>query len=85
VNLDACVHFKPRIEGLLATKRGERVHHLFLGALTVNQQVIDHAYTLLSRRRPDWSLDQPFYVDQGFFDLEMKRFQPALAVRGNGL
>jgi glycine betaine catabolism A len=40
----------------------------------VNQQVIDHAYTLLSRRRPDWSLDQPFYVDQGFFDLEMKLF-----------
>jgi Rieske 2Fe-2S family protein len=40
----------------------------------VNQQVIDHAYTLLSRRRPDWSLDQPFYVDQGFFDLEMKAF-----------
>jgi hypothetical protein len=34
VILDACVHFKPRIEGLLAIKRGERVHHLFQGALT---------------------------------------------------
>ena len=40
----------------------------------MNQQVIDHAYTLLSRRRPDWSLDQPFYVDQDIFDLEMKLF-----------
>jgi Rieske 2Fe-2S family protein len=37
----------------------------------VNQQAIDRAYGLLSRHRADWSLEQPFYVDQEIFDLEM--------------
>jgi glycine betaine catabolism A len=40
----------------------------------VNQHVIDRAFTLLSQRRPDWSLDQPFYLDPEFFDLEMQLF-----------
>lgn len=40
----------------------------------MNQQVIDHAYQLLRARKPDWSLDQPFYLDPEFHDLEMKLF-----------
>lgn len=32
----------------------------------MNQNVIDHAYALLSKRRQDWGLEQPFYVDQDF-------------------
>jgi Rieske 2Fe-2S family protein len=40
----------------------------------VNQQAIDRAHALLSRRKADWSLDQPFYVDQDIFDLEMQLF-----------
>jgi len=40
----------------------------------VNQQAIERAHALLSRRTPDWSLDQPFYVDRDIFDLEMELF-----------
>jgi Rieske 2Fe-2S family protein len=40
----------------------------------LNQQAIERAHALLSRRTPDWSLDQPFYVDQDIFDLEMQLF-----------
>jgi glycine betaine monooxygenase A len=43
-------------------------------SVTVNQQAIDRAHALLSRRRADWSLDQPFYVDPEIFDLEMALF-----------
>jgi hypothetical protein len=35
----------------------------------VSADVVGNAYSLLSRRTADWSLDQPFYVDQEFFDL----------------
>jgi Rieske 2Fe-2S family protein len=40
----------------------------------VSADVVGNAYSLLSRRTADWSLDQPFYVDQEFFDLEMQLF-----------
>jgi glycine betaine catabolism A len=40
----------------------------------VNQQAIERAHALLSRRMPDWSLEQPCYVDRDFFDLEMELF-----------
>ena len=40
----------------------------------MNQQAIERAHALLSRRTPDWSLDQPFYVDRDIFDLEMELF-----------
>jgi Rieske 2Fe-2S family protein len=40
----------------------------------VSQQAIDRAHALLSRRKADWSLDQPFYVDQDIFDVEMELF-----------
>jgi hypothetical protein len=28
----------------------------------MNRNVIDHAYSLLSKRRQDWGLEQPFLV-----------------------
>jgi Rieske 2Fe-2S family protein len=40
----------------------------------LSPDVLNHAHSLLSRRKPDWSLDQAFYVDQAFFDLEMRVF-----------
>lgn len=40
----------------------------------MKQEVINRAYGLLSMRKPDWSLDQPFYIDRDFFDLEMELF-----------
>src|ERR1700704_1409750 len=40
----------------------------------VSADVVGNAYSLLSRRTADWSLDQPFYVDQEVFDLEMQLF-----------
>ncbi|MFZ4962854.1 aromatic ring-hydroxylating dioxygenase subunit alpha [Pseudomonas gingeri] len=40
----------------------------------MHQNVIDRAYALLSERRPDWGLEQPFYVDRDFFELEMQVF-----------
>jgi Rieske 2Fe-2S family protein len=57
------VQSKSRIEKLPSEK-----------PVSVQQRAIDRAYALLSRRRPDWSLDQPFYVDQDLFDLEMALF-----------
>ena len=43
-------------------------------SLAVNQDIIDRVHQLLARRIPHWSLDQPFYVDSEFFDLEMELF-----------
>lgn len=40
----------------------------------MKQDSIDRAYALLLGRKPDWSLDQPFYVDPDFFQLEMELF-----------
>ena len=40
----------------------------------MKQNTIDHAHRLLTARKPDWSLDQPFYVDSDFFDMEMELF-----------
>ena len=40
----------------------------------MSADVVGNAYSLLSRRTADWSLDQPFSVDQEFFDLEMQLF-----------
>ncbi len=40
----------------------------------MRQDVVDRAHALLTARRPDWSLDQPFYVDGDVFDLEMAVF-----------
>ena len=40
----------------------------------MKQDVIDRAYALLEARTPDWSLDQPFYVDPDFFNVEMELF-----------
>jgi Rieske 2Fe-2S family protein len=40
----------------------------------VNQQAIDRAYELLCRHKADWSLEQPFYLDPEFFELEMALF-----------
>ena len=40
----------------------------------MRQDVIDRAYALLGQRRPDWSLDQPFYVDRDLFEMEMDLF-----------
>lgn len=35
---------------------------------------VANAYARLSSHRADWSLDQACYVDQGYFDLEMRVF-----------
>ena len=40
----------------------------------MSADVVGKAYSLLSRRSSDWSLDQSFYVDQAFFDLEMQLY-----------
>jgi glycine betaine catabolism A len=40
----------------------------------VNQHAIDRAYSLLSQHRPNWSLEQPLYLDAELFDLEMRLF-----------
>lgn len=40
----------------------------------MQQHAIDQAFALLSQRKPDWSLDQSFYTDPHFFDLEMQLF-----------
>jgi phenylpropionate dioxygenase-like ring-hydroxylating dioxygenase large terminal subunit len=40
----------------------------------VSADIAGIACSLLSRRTTDWSLDQPFYADQAFFDLEMQLF-----------
>ncbi len=40
----------------------------------MKREVAERAHDLLLRRKPDWSLDQPFYVDQDLFDLEMELF-----------
>src|ERR1700730_5607334 len=73
-------HSEPALHGE-PTRDGEPTRHRELNQstfvnqpTTMKQHVIDHTYALLSRRTPDWSLDQPFYVDQDIFDLEMKLF-----------
>jgi Rieske 2Fe-2S family protein len=38
------------------------------------QPIVDRTNRLLRERTPDWSLDQPFYVDPDLFDLEMEVF-----------
>lgn len=40
----------------------------------MKQDVVEHAYALLTARRPNWSLDQPFYCDPDVFDVEMELF-----------
>ncbi|MTH62854.1 aromatic ring-hydroxylating oxygenase subunit alpha [Paracoccus shanxieyensis] len=40
----------------------------------MKQDVLNRAHQLLTARKPDWSLEQPFYVDPDFFDMEMELF-----------
>ncbi|MGQ3295396.1 MAG: aromatic ring-hydroxylating oxygenase subunit alpha, partial [Shinella sp.] len=40
----------------------------------MNQDIVNRAHQLLKARKPDWSLEQPFYVDSDFFDMEMELF-----------
>src|SRR5882757_6836727 len=40
----------------------------------MKQDMIERAYARLEARRQDWSLDQPFYVDPDFFEIEMELF-----------
>lgn len=40
----------------------------------MRDSIIDRTWSMLRKRKPDWSLDQPFYVDQDVFDLEMQLF-----------
>ena len=40
----------------------------------MQENIAELAYEALSARKPDWSLDQPFYVSQELFDLEMNLF-----------
>lgn len=40
----------------------------------MNRRLVERTYNSLLSRKPDWSLDQAFYVDQDLFDLEMEIF-----------